>query len=178
MKAIYFLLPLFMINACKTQTGSVTISKDTTMEQLENKTTDCPEEGTCSTAVHKNKSLLLQTDETGALYPIIKDGANTVVEFTYFREGPAGTADGNYTETIQFEVPSGTENLKKENLSLNDVGLLYGKHCFCRGEAGYYPITEGILLVEKRDGDIVFDLTFKVDGTSQVISHIAETVKL
>ncbi len=167
-----------MVNACKTQTGAVTSSENTTMQQMENKSTGCPEEGTCSVVVHKNKSLSIQKDDTGALYPQLVESTNTVVEYTYFKEGPPGTADGNYSETIHFEIPADTENFSKENASLSDVKLLYGKHCFCRGEAGYYPITDGKLLVEKSNQGIVFDLKFKVNKTSQVVTHISETVKL
>ena len=167
-----------MANACKTQTGPVISSENTSMEQVENKITGCPEEGTCTVVVHKDKKLTVKQDGIGATYPEITDGNNIVVEYTYLKEGPSGTADGNYSETIHFEIPSNMENLSKENASLGDVKLLYGKHCFCRGEAGYYPVTHGKLLLEKTDRNLVFDLTFKVDKTMQVISHITETVKL
>ncbi len=177
MKTLYFLFPLLLVNACKTQTGTVNSSENTAMEQIDNQTTNCPNEGTCSVTVHKNKSLNIQKDGTGALYPELVDSKNTVVEYTYLKEGPPGTADGNYSETIHFEIPDGTDHLSKENAALADVKLLYGKHCFCRGEAGYYPITNGKLLVEKSKEGIVFDLKFKVEKTSQVVSHIIETVK-
>lgn len=167
-----------MINACKTQTGTVISSENTSMEQIENKTSECPDEGTCKVVVHKNKKLILKEDTIGALYPELEDGSSTVVEYTYLKEGPEGTADGNYSETIHFEIPSGTNNLSKENVALSDVNLLYGKHCFCRGEAGYYPITDGKLLLEKTDEGIMFDLKFNVGKTSQVITHITERVKL
>jgi len=178
MKVLYFLLPLFMINACKTQTGNVISSDNTTMEQTKSTTADCPDEGTCSVIVHKNKKLTVKDDGTGALYPDLEEGSSTVVEYTYLKKGPEGTADGDYSETIHFEIPADVQNLSKENAALSDVNLLYGKHCFCRGEAGYYPITNGKLLVEKTAQGITFDLKFKVGKTSQVISHIKETVKL
>lgn len=178
MKALYFLIPIFMFQACKTQTDSVTSSENTSMQQMENKPNGCPEEGTCTVVVHKNKTLTIQKDGTGALYPQIIDGANTVVEYTYLKKGPEGTADGNYSETIHFEIPAGTDNLSKENATLSDVNLLYGKHCFCRGEAGYYPVTNGKLLIEKSNQGIIFDLKFKIEKTSQVVTHISEMVKI
>ncbi|MDC8001491.1 hypothetical protein POV26_10620 [Aequorivita todarodis] len=177
MKAFYFLIPLFMVNACKTQTGTVTSSENTTMEQMENKATGCPEEGTCNVVVHKNKSLSIQKDGTGALYPQLVDGSNTVVEYTYLNKGPEGTVDGDYSETIHFEIPANTKDLNKENTALSEVKLLYGKHCYCKGEAGYYPITNGKLVLEKNTQGIVFDLKFNVEKTSQVVTHISEAVK-
>jgi hypothetical protein len=56
--------------------------------------------------------------------------------------------------------------------------MLYGKHCFCKGEAGYYPISNGELSVSTNDKTLTFNLNFKVEKTSQVISNISETVKL
>lgn len=148
------------------------------MEQIENKVTGCPEEGACNVVVLKNKHLVIKEDGTGAVYPEMVAGENMVVVYTYSKEGPKGTVDGNYSETIHFEIPAGMENLNKENATLADVNLLYGKHCFCRGEAGYYPLTNGKLLVEKTNQGIVFDLKFNVEKTSQVVTHISEMVKL
>lgn len=177
MKALIFLIPLFVVNACKTQTGTVISSENTTMEQVEDKV-GCPEKGTCTVAVHKNKNLVIKEDGTGALYPEMVAGENMVVVYTYSKEGPEGTVDGDYSETVHFEVPATTMNLSKENASLSEVKLLYGKQCFCRGEAGFYLITNGKLSVEKTDQALVIDLKFKVEKTSQVVSHITETVKL
>jgi len=178
MKAFYFLIPIFMVNACKTQTETITTTERNTMEQVDNKATGCPEEGTCNVVLHKNKKLNVKEDGTGAMYPEIVDGQNIVVVYTYMKEGPEGTVDGNYSETIHFEIPTTEENISKENAALNDVSILYGKHCFCKGEAGYYPINNGKLLVEKSNQALMFDLTFNVGKTSQVVSRITETVKL
>ncbi len=178
MKALLFLIPLFFVNACKTQTGNVISSDNTSMGQVENKVTGCPEEGTCNVIVNKNKRLVIKEDGTGAMYPEILDGENMVVVYTYTKEGPQGTVDGNYSETIHFEIPANAENLSKENATLGDVNLLYGKQCFCRGEAGFYPIRKGKLMIEKTNNTLVIDLKFNVEKTSQVVSHITETVKL
>jgi hypothetical protein len=177
MKAFYFLIPILMANACKTQNGPTISSQTNKMEQVENKSKGCPEEGTCSVVVHKNKKLGVRVDGIGSTYPEITEGGNIVVEFTYLKKGPEGTADGDYSETIHFEIPSTTKNLSKENASLKDVNLLYGRHCFCR-DGGYSAVTDGKLLVEKTDQALMFDLKFKVNPDTQVISHITETVKL
>ena len=178
MKAILFLMPLIILNACKPGQNDVIIGKTNKMEQTINKLTGCPEDGTCSVEVYKNKKLTMIDDGTGALYPELIEGDAVVVEYTYFKPGPEGTVDGNYSETIHFELPQGAANLKKENAALSDVKLVYGKHCFCRGEAGYYSINEGKLLVDKTEEGIAFDLTFNVGKTSQVVTRISEMVKL
>jgi len=178
MKALLFLIPIFFVNACKTQTGTVITSENTQMEQVENKVTGCPEEGTCNVQVHKNKRLVIKEDGTGAIYPEMAAGENMVVVYTYTKKGPEGTVDGDYSETIHFEIPTATTTLQKEDASLGNVNLLYGKHCFCKGEAGFYRVNNGKLSVEKTSNSLVFDLKFNVGKTSQVVSHISETVKL
>lgn len=146
------------------------------MEQSVNHGSDCPDGGTCNVVVYKDKSLQFIEDGIGNPYTEITDGKNLVVEFTYFKAGPEGTADGNYTETLQFEIPDGTEAFTKENASLADVKLLFGKQGFRM--SSYYPVTSGILVFEMTGPNMSFDLKFKVEETSQVISHISETVKL
>lgn len=180
MKALYLLIPLLMVNACKTQTGSsipTNNTDNTSMEEVVHKITGCPEEGTCEIVVNKNKKLVIKEDGIGATYPEIVAGENIVVVFTYSKKGPEGTADGDYSETIHFEIPAATTNLSKADASLSDVNLLFGRHCFCR-DGGYFRVTDGKLLLEKTDKALVFDLEFSTDKTSQVVSHIAETVKL
>ena len=176
MKAFYFLLPLLMINACKTQTGTGTTTENT-MEQISEKATGCPEAGNCNVQVHENMNLVVKEDGTGATYPEMVAGSNTVVVYTYLKKGPENTVDGDYSETIHFEIPKAMKNINKVNASLSDVKLLYGKHCYCKGEAGYYPITNGELSVSINNQTLAFNLNFEVGKTSQVISNISETVK-
>lgn len=148
------------------------------MGQLNERVSGCPDEGDCTVKIHKNMNLIIKEDGTGAIYPEMVAGKNTVVEYTYLKEGPEGTADSNYSETIHFEIPASVESLSKVNASLGDVKLLYGKHCFCKGEAGYYPISNGELSVSANNKTLAFNLNFKVEKTSQVISNISEKVKL
>lgn len=176
MKAFYFLIPLFMINTCKTPAGTVISSEKAPMEKLENAASGCPKDGTCEVVAHKNKNLEIVDDGNGSIYSQIVEGDNIVVEYTYLKPGPEGTADGNYFETILFEVPTSTKNLVKENSTLADVKMIFSKHVF--RNAGYYPVTNGKLSVQKIGKRISFNLKFKIDQTSQVISHINETVEI
>lgn len=178
MRALYFLAPILIAGACNTQKSGVTISDKTPMEQVDIKDNACPEEGTCTVVLHDNSKLVVADDGTGALYPQIQPGKSIVVEYTYFKEGPEGVADGNYSETIHFEIPANTSHLSKSNKELQDVKLLFGKHAFAP-DAGYYFIEEGNLLVEKTNSNLVFDLQFSNKGkSSQLISHITETVRV
>lgn len=162
-----------MVAGCKTQTGTKDSSDTIKLTAMQDKT-NCPEEGTCTIVVHNNKSFKMSEDGTGAMYPDIQEGKGIVIEYTYFREGPKGTADGNYTENIYFEIPAGTETLVKENMNLADVKMMYGKHAY--RNSNYYPVTNGSLSVLTKGNTIVLNLNFKIKETSQEVSHINETV--
>ncbi len=178
MKAIYFLAILFMAGACKTSGEKVVISNTKNMEQVNKKDANCPEEGNCTVVVHEKSKLVVADDGTGALYPQIQPGENMVVEYTYYREAPEGIADGNYSETIHFEIPANASHISKSNKELQEVKLLFGKHAFAP-DAGYYQIENGKLLLEKTGHNLVFDLKFSnQDRSSQLISHITETVRI
>lgn len=176
MKILYFLIPLFMATACKTPTKTVNSSEKSPMELLKNSTTGCPENGTCEVVVHKNKTLEIVDEGNGQMYSQIVEGENIVVEYTYLKPAPKGIADGNYFETIQFEVPKGTKSLVRENEDLADVKMVFGKHGY--RNAGYYPVTEGKLSFQKINNGISFNLKFKIKETAQVVSYINETVEV
>lgn len=175
MKAFYFLIPLVMVNACKTQTGTITSSENTTMEKSKNSNTGCPEDGTCEVVIHRGKKLEIVDDARTNFYPQLVEGNNLVVEYTFRRRGPEGTADGNYSETIYFEVPSTATSLLKENEALSDVKMVLGILGY--RNAAYYLLTEGKLVLKKTENTLNFDLSFTLDQASTEISHIKETVK-
>lgn|SRR5690554_393419 len=173
MKAFYFLIPILMVAGCKTQTGTKASSDSIKLTAMQEKPS-CPEEGTCNVIVHNNKTFKMSEDGTGAMYPDIQEGKGIVIEYTYFREGPEGTADGNYTENIYFEIPAGTETLVKKDVGLADVKMIYGKHAY--RNSNYYPVTNGSLSILKKGKTIVLNLDFKIKETSQEVSRINQTV--
>lgn len=175
MKILYFLLPLFLATACKTPTETVNSSEKNKMEQLKNTVSSCPKDGTCKVVVHKNKKLEIIDEGNGRMYSQIVEGDNLVIEYTYLKSAPKGIADGNYFETIQFEVPIGTQNLVKENNNLADVKMIFSK--FGNRTASYHPVTEGKLSFQRSPKIISFNLKFKVKGSDQVVSNITETVQ-
>jgi len=173
MKIHYLLFILIAFVSCKVKTESITSNTSKHNNLMK---TECPVEGECSIQLLKNKQLLIKTEETtGNLYPKITAGNNLVIEFNYTKASPENIADGTYSETIHFEIPSDFTELKKKNNDLVAVNLLYGKHCFCE-EAGYYAVSEGELIVQKQDTRIHLELTFKVDGIDSEIHHIVEVI--
>lgn len=177
MKAMYLLLALVVLSMCKTQ-QSADAAESVNSAASQFKDSGCPDGGNCTVTHQKNKKLSIMKDDTGALYPSIEDGENSIITYTYARKGPEGTMDGDYSESIQFEIPANVGILKKENTSLQDVKLLFGKQCFCKGDAGFYRVNQGTLNVKKTDATLMFELQFSLDHPTHQISQISKTVKL
>ncbi len=114
-------------------------------------------------------------DPTNRWYPKFVEGEGSVAEFRYEEKGPEGTSDGDYKEVIQFQIPAEIGNGKSfTNESLQQVKLLYYKECFCKGEAGYYQVTEGALQISRTsNGALTFNLQFKLGRVNHTIYRIA-----
>lgn len=171
MKVFYFLIPILVLTGCKTQSTLNTDQTNTTMKM------DCPNEGKCTIVAHKDSNLEIKVDGIGKMYPEITEGENVVIQYTYLKEAPEGIADGNYSESVYFEIPKDAKDFTKEDAGLLDVDLLYGRHFFSP-ESGFMQVDSGKLAVTKKDNVITIDLHFEIENMRQVISRIVETVVL
>lgn len=174
MRLLILFVPLLLLSACKTQDMNQATHKDKTAIS---KPGACPNEGTCDIVIHRNSALTIATDITGATYPEIVAGNAIVVEFSYIEKGPEGTADGNYSETIHFQIPKDIETLSLKDNGLSEVSLLGGRHCFCPN-SGYFPVNKGSLKINKGANELNIDLKFVTDRESQKVTHIIRTVKI
>src|SRR5690554_8100363 len=172
MKIFYFLIPVLILGGCKSQSTFNQTSQSETM--VENK---CPNEGKCTIVAHKDSDLEIKVDGIGKMYPVITEGENIVIQYTYLKEAPEGIADGNYSESIYFEIPKGTNKLEKKGAAIADVDLLYGRHFFSP-ESGFMRVENGKLSVVQQGNDLEIDLKFEIDNVNQVISRITETVTI
>ncbi len=134
--------------------------------------------GEVSVNMSKNSSLELNEDTIGEIYPVIESGDNIVIEYKYEEKAEEGIADGNYSETLHFIVPKNTTVLTLNDSNLSDVKLLYGKHCFCKGEAGYYQVKNGKLKIVKTDKDLFFEISFTIDETSTKLVQVSKYLEL
>lgn len=178
MKLLLFISAFLLISSCKTNCTIDQSSKETKVEFTESANGVTPSKENYSVTVSKNSSLTIKEDTTGMYYPVIEKGENIVIEFKYIEKGPDGTADGDYSETIHFELPNSSEKITLKDGDLQSVDLLYGKHCFCKGEAGYYKVDSGQLLILKNEKELSFDVSFKINKTSQKVKRVTKTVQL
>ncbi|MDB4127189.1 hypothetical protein N9562_00250, partial [Flavobacteriaceae bacterium] len=175
MKLITLLSVLFLFNSCGNNKKVVlTTHKEVILlaDGLEEK------DGDVSVVISNHSNLNLKDDTIGAIYPVIASGNDIVINFKYEEKSPEGTADGDYSETLHFEIPQNTTVLNLMDEELNNVKLLYGKECFCRGEAGYYKIKKGKIKIMKTESEIYFDIIFSIDETATKLVRVAQNIKL
>ncbi|SNR41914.1 hypothetical protein [Dokdonia pacifica] len=160
-----------LISGCSTIKKEVAFKNDTTSIQINNDS--CPNNGDCAIAIKKG-SYSIETDTTGAMYPLFTEGEGELVEFTYAVPAKEGIADGDYKETIMFQVPKGLKGIMVlKDASLSKLKLLLNKQCFCRGQAGYHLITQGRLAIKRNaKNEISFDLNYQIDGIDIIVSNI------
>ncbi|MFT4802125.1 MAG: hypothetical protein ACI93N_001901 [Flavobacteriaceae bacterium] len=175
MKSIALLSVLFLFSSCGNNKIIVS-NKDKEVIVLAGGIDE--KEGDVSVNVSINSTLNLKDDTIGAIYPVIESGDNLVIVFKYEEKAPEGIADGNYSETLHFEIPNNTTILNLADDELNNVKLLFGKHCFCKGDAGYYKVKKGKMKIVKTESDIYFDISFNVDETSTKLIRVAKYIKL
>lgn len=156
-------------------TTTVTKNDAENRTDLQNRTL-CPEGGICEVKAMANKSLEIKEDGIGKIYPEITDGENIVIHFSFLRQAPEGIADGNYSEEIYFEIPDNENSLRKENASLKDVNLIFGRHFFSP-EAGFFEVESGELTVDRKENKISFEIKFTTEG-GQLINHVSEVVSI
>jgi hypothetical protein len=162
----------------------LSVSCNCTKNQLSDKvakeivSNSCPSDGKCTTYLIKNKSLNIKTDEIGAIYYDLNDNSKTsIIKFEYNKTVDTTLQDNNYREEILFEIPNKIEEINLENNELKSVKMLFGKHCYCRGQAGIYIIKKGNLKIIREDKNISFNLEFEVPNIDHKVKKISESIK-
>lgn len=128
--------------------------------------------------VKKNTVYTIAQDITGATYPEFENGNATTLIFKYVEKGPLGTADGDYTEMVYMSIPKDISTKKYSDANLQTTNVLFGKFCFCKGEAGFYEVKEGTLSIKNKKESIEIDFSFKIIETSHKVSAIKQTIIL
>lgn len=172
MKQTVLLLSFLSIscNCTKKQVNDVVVEKTFN--------TSCPSDGKCTTVLIENKSLNIKIDETGASYYELTDNAKTsIIKFEYNKTVDTTLQDNSYREEILFEIPNQFHKINLENNELDSVKMIFGKHCFCRGQAGIYPVKKGKLNILKVNNTTSFNLEFEIPNIEHKIKNISESIK-
>jgi hypothetical protein len=140
--------------------------------------TKCPENGECSIIIHKNKKLNVVVDGTGSKYfQLLDNNETSVIIYEYKKKVNENLQDGNYVEEIIFEIPNDINSLNLKDKELQTTKMIFGRHCYCKGQAGYFNVTTGKLNLIKVDNEIKFELNFKIDEVPQIITSINTIIK-
>ena len=104
------------------------------------------------------------------LYPQTHfDPEKILVEYSFDRnKSEKPVADDFYKEELFLEIPAKAFKKQYKDAELEEVKLVYGKHCYCKGEAGYYKITQGTLKIDHSDKQTKVKLSFKAPTTSLI----------
>lgn len=136
----------------------------------------CPKDGSCTFEVLNQKSLEMKSDGTGALYPVIKKGNQTVLKFEYNRNQDPNLADDGYKEVVYAEINSKLKNLKLKDQTLSLAKVYFGRLCFCRGTSGYFPVKQGELMIEEQnDSTRTYSFSFEIENIPQVVKEFKVT---
>jgi hypothetical protein len=139
---------------------------------------NCPTGGECTVVLHKSKSLNVKVDETGATYfQLLENEGTSVIEYKYQKKVDEILQDANYLEEVIFEIPNNSTSLNLSDIELQNTKMLFGRHCYCKGQAGYFTITNGKLLLTQKNNEVQFKLDFKIFEVPQIINSIDVIVK-
>lgn len=166
----YFLLWMFLFLGSCNSNKSVVKTYDL---KIANAISNCPENGICTLQLLQNQELILQRDAIGKIfYTTLPNPRTSIIVYEYSKKVPEGLQDASYREEIIFEIENASSDLHLTNAALGQTKMLFGRHCFCKGYAGYFFVQEGSLEVVKNKSDLSFRLDFKMDEVPQVITKI------
>lgn len=166
MKKIIVLFLLGLLFSCNAQKNV-----SSTMAKI---TSECPSDGTCEVEILKNKQLILHYDDLGGMYYDIKEQeGTTVIHYQYNKTTQANLQDGHYREDIIFEIKNSDKSLNLTDSALQQTKLIFGRHCFCKGQTGYFKVEKGKLNLSSKKDEIHFDLSFENEKIPQLIRFIS-----
>lgn len=172
-----FIIPLALVlSSCNCQKNNIAKNETKSIPLvLKN---ECPKDGTCTIEMLKNKSLVIKTDELGEIYyELVADRKTAVVIYSYNRKVEKGLQDGQYRENILFEIKNSDSLISLSDSELLKTKMLFGRHCYCKGQAGYFKLTQGQLTLEQKKNAVSFQLDFTTTQVPQIIHSIKAAVK-
>lgn len=170
----YILLPfaLIFVFSCSSKKASITEPTNYDLKSF------CPEDGICTLTIYPNEKLDILTDETGSIYYKKSTSPHSsVVHFQYNKTVEEGLQDGHYQEEVIFEINHKNLPLNLTDQSLQITKMLFGRHCFCKGQAGYFRVNSGSLKFEHSKKTTSIDLQFKIVEVPQIITQIKRNGK-
>ncbi|VXB43064.1 conserved exported hypothetical protein [Flavobacterium sp. 9AF] len=178
MKKVNLIILLVLLTSCSNlkknndsnQKESAMIAKNTFLS--------CPNDGICQVEKLENKNIIIKQDDLNGIYYHTEDNNNfSIIKFTYTRNTEKEIQDNSYVEEIIFQIQNDAATLNLLDSELETVNMLFGKHCFCKGEAGYYKVANGRLDIKKENNQYHLKFDFQISATSHVVKTIDVVIK-
>jgi hypothetical protein len=177
-KATTLLLLALALGSCKCKKE---IARQTSLAQVQSAALqdhECPPKGTCSIELIRDKALDIMRDEFGSRYYKLSDSNEThVVKYLFSRGDEEVLPDSGYQEEIIFMIPSKATEVSLSDSELKNTSMLFGRFCFCRGQTGYYNVSDGALSVKKVGDAYKLDLRLKVSEVPQIVEKVTAVIK-
>lgn len=172
MKKIFLIPIALLLSFCKCPKATIEKAAVTSLES------QCPENGKCSIQLYRNKSLNLKTDELGSNYYQMSDNPKTsIIQYEYNRTVEKGLQDGQHREEILFEINNADKVISLTDAKLQDTKMIFGRHCFCKGQAGYFKVEQGTLNLRSENEIISIALDFQITKVPQLFNKVYATIK-
>lgn len=138
----------------------------------------CPDDGICTIEIIKNRSLIIKKDEINSIYYQTESNSEySIIKYSYTKNTEKEIQDTNYVEEIIFQINNSNSNLALTDTELQNTKMLFGRHCFCKGQAGYYLVSKGNLNFNKENEKYNLALDFIVLEVPQIINTIKVSFK-
>jgi len=176
MKLLYVLFLILTITGCKSKKLNVSLEKlnEKHIVTLSN----CIDNAICKIEVIPKTSLLIKEDEFQNTYIEFEKSNNTIIKYELKKNELANVADSHYSESLFLEIDNYNKNIILKNEDLQQVKMIYGRLCYCKGTSGYFKVNSGFLELVLIRNKLSLDTKFKVENIPQLVTEIHENISL
>jgi hypothetical protein len=155
---------------------------NTSLEELNEKHTvllsNCIDNAVCNIELIPKSNLLIKEDEFKNTYIEFEKGNNTIIKYQLKKNELPNTADSHYSEIIYLEIDNYNKSLNLKNEDLQQVKMIYGRLCYCKGSSGYFKVNKGSLELILSKNKLSLNANFNVENIPQIVSQINEKISL
>ena len=139
---------------------------------------NCLNESTCTIEIIPKSTLIIKEDEFKNTYIEIEKGTQTIIKYHFKKNEIPNTADSHYSEIVYIETDNYDKNINLKNEQLQEVKMVFGRLCYCKGTSGYFSVIKGELELTVKKNKLTLNANFSVDNIPQLITKINETIIL
>ncbi len=108
----------------------------------------CPISANCALELLPNQRMIITGDASGLQYRLTAQPGTHVLRYKYDKIVKGNLQDAGYREELLFEIPAaGPVDLKADGFG--QTNMLFGRFCYCKGQTGYYRVSNGQLSIDK-----------------------------